>query len=1281
MLPRSRGLLFYQTLVGANSLNSNHTQMPRELALILVPDALSAEAVDELLAPIGFVDPRTALARLRSITPDDESRRLLGGCLPMLLQALSDAATPDNSVLNFERFVQSVRDRRRLLQFLADNPRAVEILVKLFVGSQFLTEILLRNPESLRELTEHKRLAEFKAREEFLEGAVEAMQPHVGSAQKFDALRRFQKWELLRIGACDSFGLLDFKSVVLQLSLLADSMAQAALGVIASELGIATDDFCVLAFGKLGGEELNYSSDIDLVFISRGDAARYWNLSQRLIRALGDATAEGFLYRVDMRLRPWGRSGALVCTVDAYVEYLHQHAALWEKQALLKARPIAGNLRLGVDFLKTIDPNIYGVPIDASRENIRAMKSKIEAELTKKGRIFGDVKSGRGSIRDIEFVTQFLQIKHGRDQKSVRSRGTLDGLIRLADFDLILPGEYRRLTSAYVLFRTIEHSLQLMHYKQEHSLPQDDRELSYLARRLDFPSGSAFLDAYTQHRADVRRIYERYIEIGQPELPADPSETTDATRLPRHADVMERSYQKVFTTEEIQQHGRLLDKLTRDHPIEIETTTAPGERVQLTVCGFDQKGNLALMCGLLFVYGYDIVHGNVFTAEQVDESLRDSNLKSRTEPSSNRSTARAGQNSPRKFVNAFTLKPPANVKPTADVWSRYKRDLTDLMKLCANGKLREAQGTLASRVAGAFRDMTANDTKLLPIDIDISNDVSTRYTVLHISADDTPGFLYELANALSLFGFDIQRVIVGSLGNRVVDTLFISGPHGGKITDEGEQARLRASIVLIKHFIHLLPQSPNPEHALSHFGQLAERLFSQPQWISDLASLDRSEVLEALAQLLGVSDFLWDDFLRLQHDNLFPVVRDVERLNERKTQEQLRSELSAELAAATDRADQQRRLNAFKDREMFRVDMRHIVGKIHEFDDFSFELTDIAEVIVGGTYELCLAEMLARFNRPMVETPEGLREATMSVLALGKAGGRELGFASDIELMFVYGPQREDRVGLATGLFDVGLCATNTNTRISKGSLQPAEFFAKLIETFTHKLESKRKGTFEIDLRLRPFGNAGPVAVSIDAFESYFAPSGAAWPYERQALVKLRPIAGDADFGASISSLRDRLIYSGQKFDLAAMRAMRERQCRQLIKAGTLNAKLSPGTLVDCEYLVQALQITFGLEKPQLRETNTTAAMNALHAEWILSDSEHSLLHCAHRFFHRLINALRMVRGDAGDLTIPDVDSNEFIYLARRLGYGSDLTRLKTDLDQTAATVLTISRQVEQRLA
>ena len=198
---------------------------------------------------------------------------------------------------------------------------------------------------------------------------------------------------------------------------------------------------------------------------------------------------------------------------------------------------------------------------------------------------------------------------------------------------------------------------------------------------------------------------------------------------------------------------------------------------------------------------------------------------------------------------------------------------------------------------------------------------------------------------------------------------------------------------------------------------------------------------------------------------------------------------------------------------------------------------------------------------------------------------------------------------------------------------------------------------------MRPYGKAGSLAVSLQSFQRYFAPEGEAWPYERQALVKLRPIGGDVKFGKQVVDARDALIYTGQPFDIAAMRAMRERQLRHLVTAGTINTKFSPGGLVDLEYLVQGLQITNGHRRPLLRQTNTDQALTALVSEDILSIADYTLLREALIFLRELINALRMVRGNAKDLTVPPPDSEEFAFLARRLEYENDqIAKLQDDL-------------------
>ena len=228
--------------------------------------------------------------------------------------------------------------------------------------------------------------------------------------------------------------------------------------------------------------------------------------------------------------------------------------------------------------------------------------------------------------------------------------------------------------------------------------------------------------------------------------------------------------------------------------------------------------------------------------------------------------------------------------------------------------------------------------------------------------------------------------------------------------------------------------------------------------------------------------------------------------------------------------------------------------------------------------------------------------------------------------------------------------------------MSAAEFFDRLVTEFKGAIWARREGIFEIDLDLRPYGNAGSLAVSLDSFRRYFAPGGPAWSYERQALIKLRAIAGDAAFGREVEALRDTFVYGAAAFDVAAMRAMRERQLRHLVTPGTINAKFSPGALVDVEYTVQGLQMTHGHAHPSLRLTNTHAAITALGQTGIISAENAARLSEALLFLRHLINALRVVRGNSKDLTVPPEESEEFAFLARRLGYGNDPARLRADL-------------------
>ncbi|MEO1996962.1 MAG: glutamine synthetase adenylyltransferase, partial [Planctomycetaceae bacterium] len=316
----------------------------------------------------------------------------------------------------------------------------------------------------------------------------------------------------------------------------------------------------------------------------------------------------------------------------------------------------------------------------------------------------------------------------------------------------------------------------------------------------------------------------------------------------------------------------------------------------------------------------------------------------------------------------------------------------------------------------------------------------------------------------------------------------------------------------------------------------------------------------------------------------------------------------------------------------------------------------LADVIVSGAYRICTERLARKFGTPRIK---GGEECPLVICALGKCGGRELGFASDIELIFVF--------------------AGSGHTDQAR-SIRNEEYFHRLIELFTQTIEARREGIFQIDLRLRPYGQAGPLVVSVDAFEQYFAAGGAAWPYERQALVKLRPVTGNPQLQHRISGLRDRLIYTDTGYDVGAMRGLREKQVRQLVSAGTRNAKLSPGGLVDCEYLIQGLQIRHGHRHPALRSTNTMEAMRSLADMGLLQADAHQKLRTSYILLRRLIDALRMVRGHARDLEIPDAQSEEFEFLAQRLGYGVDTIRLTAEVEDACQIVQELSQLLDKRV-
>jgi glutamate-ammonia-ligase adenylyltransferase len=1006
--------------------------------------------------------------------------------------------------------------------------------------------------------------------------------------------------------------------------------------------------------------------------------------------------------------------------MEGYLAYLRQHAHSWEKQALLKARCIAGDRTLGEAFLQQARPLIVAAPkahlehrpqqenellgsndprkwgssfpkplsLDGQEEQavrraVHASKQRTEIHLHQQGRDWGEVKLGEGSIRDAEFVTQYLQLIHGSEYPEILQTNTLATIERLHAGGLLPNEDYRILHDGYIFLRTIEHFLQLLQYQQTHTLPSQPKAFAYLARRLGYSGERAstiFLARYEQYAQSIRTVYLRY--VGEPEdqaaKPAEPVPDRADELLPKHLARLDAAYQAVFTPAEMRHHALLADSLDNEHLVRLETESLSGGAWRVTIVAYDYLGELSLICGLLYVYDLDILRGQVFTYEPLSET---SSFEDR----------RAQPGGRKKIVDVFDVRPIARSKGfSAKTWDSYLSDLSRLLHLANMGERRQARVELAKRVALHLNEAPPArlkpPTSLYPVDIAIDNTQSDRYTLLQIESQDTPGFFYELTNALAFSRVNISRVVVGSAGSRVQDTLYVTEADGRKMLSEERQRELRTAVVLTKNFTHLLPSAPDPEAALLHFRELIEELFRRPNWVAELASIERPEVLAALARLLGVSEFMWDDLLRMQHANLFPVVQNIEGLAYPHGPAELEAALAQELAARQDTGREAGRdsgqdirqaaasllstsglptskdkqpvstwvqaLNAFKDRELFRIDMRHILSYTADFEQFAAELTDLVEVVVEQARQQCYVELVNVYGAPaeVDDTP-----ARLSICALGKCGGRELGFASDIELMFIYSGS-----GWTSG----------------PKSITSAEFYEKLVEKFISAIHAPRQGIFEIDLQLRPYGKSGSLAVSLEAFKRYFGPGGPAWAYERQALVRLRPIAGDAGFGEMISARRDELIYTGERFDVTAMRAMRERQVRHLVAGGTFNAKYSPGGLLDLEYLVQALQINAGKEYLVVRQTNTAHAIDALAVCGLLTSADHSQLKAAYSFLRWLIDSLRVVRGHAKDLTVPPQDSDAFAYLARRMGYGRQVQRLRNYLQRHSRAVMEINNRL-----
>lgn len=492
--------------------------------IALLSGELPEDAEAEALARLGFVDLTMAgaeLARARRhpgspLSPGASDRIARVGAA--LLTEIASSADPDQAL----RFLGELCARRpgewSIWRLLDENPAICCLLGSVLGASAYLARTLIDTPELIDLLVDvgitppTRTLAQLANDLTARLATVEPLDPEA----TWSALAEVKNGHVLRVGLADVAGALDPLAVCAELTAIAEACVAQALAIITAQLVVthgpppATAKLAVLGLGKLGGRELGYAADLDVVFVftALDDEAATWfsRCAQRLLGALRQRTPRGRLYELDTRLRPSGTAGVLVTSLAGWRRYHAEQARLWERQVLLKLRPIAGDRELGDEVARLAAATVYGTPLAAplaAAGEIRAMRERIERELGGPR----DLKTGAGGIMDIEFAAQYLQLVHGPAHPALRTTSTQAALRAAAACGVAPVREIELLDQGYAFLRTIEHRMRVVHDQPVHRLPDTRDELDKLARRSGFLEGGLLLEHVTRWQIEIRAAY------------------------------------------------------------------------------------------------------------------------------------------------------------------------------------------------------------------------------------------------------------------------------------------------------------------------------------------------------------------------------------------------------------------------------------------------------------------------------------------------------------------------------------------------------------------------------------------------------------------------------------------------------------------------------------------------------------------------------------------------------------------------------------------------------
>lgn len=446
------------------------------------------------------------------------------------------------------------------------DPETARVWCALWSGSEWAVDLLRKHPEWLEHLSADRvaygRQAQGMRREvdEWLGKALVAQ----SYSESLSRLRVFKQREMIRIAARDLARLGSTEEIISDISAVADTCLAAVLRIVLHQTGSRfgqpyeqdaegawqPTQFCVLGMGKLGGQELNYSSDVDVLFVyseegsvfkeaprkGKGGKAVLTNhqfftrVAEAFISEVGRLTPEGMLFRIDLRLRPEGDSGPLVRSLASYENYYAQWGQTWERMMLIKARRVAGDSSVAGEFLEMVQSFRYPRSVnEKALEEVAAMKQRIEKEVVRSGEIDRNVKLGRGGIREVEFIAQSLQLLHAGRNPFLQGAQTLPVLSKLVQYNLVEGKEAVRLTAAYQFLRDVEHRLQMEQNRQTHSIPTSSAAKERLARLMGFKDFAKFEQARSAHCENVRRAYDRLLKPAEGASSALPSTFDEET--------------------------------------------------------------------------------------------------------------------------------------------------------------------------------------------------------------------------------------------------------------------------------------------------------------------------------------------------------------------------------------------------------------------------------------------------------------------------------------------------------------------------------------------------------------------------------------------------------------------------------------------------------------------------------------------------------------------------------------------------------------------------------